>query len=175
MEFVRLNLIFPCSMKLFNLLSTDNYLRKIVSGRVYGIFFCDFYYREISRETNATFPEKNTQCTITSIVIRTIRCILWRTIIVARSNEIRLRYTIMFLILFRILIGISFNLETRSYIFFFLNKRKIYFKYKYKIVKFEYKNYINFVRYSSSICFKILRFRGKVNWINKSNFLEKYS
>lgn len=113
--FVRLDLIFPYSTKLFNLLSTD-YLRKIVSGRVYGILFCDFYYREISRETNATFPKKNTRCTITSIVIR---CILWRMIIVARSNEIRLRYTIMFLILFRILIGISFNLETRSYIFFF--------------------------------------------------------
>lgn len=115
--FVRLDLIFPYSTKLFNLLSTD-YLRKIVSGRVYGILFCDFYYREISRETNATFPKKDTRCTITSIVIRTIR-FLWRTIIVARSNEIRLRYTIMFLILFRILIGISFNLETRSYIFFF--------------------------------------------------------
>lgn len=97
--FVRLDLIFPCSTKLFNLLSTD-YLRKIVSGRVYGILFCDFYYREISRETNATFPKKDTRCTITSIVIRTIRCILWRMIIVARSNEIRLRYTIMFLILF---------------------------------------------------------------------------
>lgn len=47
--FVRLDLIFPYSTKLFNLLSTDNYLRKIVSGRVYGIFFVIFII-EKSRE-----------------------------------------------------------------------------------------------------------------------------
>lgn len=48
--FVRLDLFFPCSTKLFNLLSTDNYLRKIVSGRVYGIFFFVIFIIEKSRE-----------------------------------------------------------------------------------------------------------------------------
>lgn len=59
-----------------------------------------------------------------------------------------LRYTSALLILFRILIAIPF--ENEIVFFFFFKKKGNLFSLinKYKIVPFEYKNYINFVRYS---------------------------
>ena len=132
-------------VKLFNAFAMGNYSRKIVD--VYGIFFCDFYLClvrnkwYVSREKYSMYNNFNRHMYIAC----SMSMAFYGEWLLARSNE---RVKIHECTFNSVQNSNCYSFWKRDRIFF-LRKRGIYFLYdKYKIVPFEYKNYINFVRYS---------------------------